>query len=51
MLIDTGRGSFTSTGRLVTDPQALSQMDVPGHETCIEVPKEKEVWFGGVAAG
>lgn len=51
VLTDTGRGSFTLTGRPVTDPKALSQMDIPGHETCVEVPKEKEVWFGGVAAG
>ncbi len=51
VLTDTGRGSFTLIGRPVTDPQALSQTDIPGHETCVEVPKEKEVWFGGVAAG
>jgi hypothetical protein len=51
VLTDTGRGSFTLTGRPVAYPQALSQMDIPGHETCVEVPKEKEVWFGGVAAG
>jgi hypothetical protein len=51
LLTDTGRGSFTLTGRRVTDGTTLSQMDIPGHETCVEVPKEKEVWFGGVAAG
>lgn len=38
-LDDTGRGSFTLTGTPVTDAEALSQMDVPGHETCVEVPK------------
>ena len=51
LLKDTGRGSFILTGRPVSDPQALSQMDIPGHESCVEVAKEKEVWFGGVAAG
>jgi hypothetical protein len=51
LLTDTGRGSFTLAGRPVTDLQALSQMDIPGHESCVEVAKEKEVWFGGVAAG
>lgn len=50
-LVDTGRGSFTLSGAPVTDPEALSQMNLPGHETCVEVPKEQEVWFGGVAAG
>lgn len=51
MLEDTGRGSFVLTGMPVIDPEALAQMDVPGHETCVEVAKEKEVWFGGAAAG
>lgn len=50
-LVDTGRGSFTLSGAPVTDPEASSQMNLPGHETCVEVPKEQEVWFGGVAAG
>lgn len=50
LLTDTGRGSFVLSGQTVTDLEALSQMDAPGHETCIEVPKEKEVRFGAVAA-
>lgn len=49
LLTDTGRGSFVLSGRSVTDSEALSQMNIPGHETCVEVPKEKEFWFGGVA--
>jgi hypothetical protein len=48
-MADTGRGSFIVSGAAVTDVEALSQMDIPGHETCVEIPKEKEVWFGGVA--
>lgn len=48
-MADTGRGSFVLSGQPVTDAEALSQMEIPGHETCVEVPKEKEVWFGGVA--
>jgi hypothetical protein len=51
LMDDTGRGSFVLSGQPVTDTRALSQMDILGHETCVEVPKEKEVWFGGVAAG
>jgi hypothetical protein len=48
---DTGRGTFLLTGAPVTDAEALSQMDIPGHETCVEVPKNKEVWFGEPATG
>ncbi|MGC7103114.1 hypothetical protein ACPZ19_51390 [Amycolatopsis lurida] len=48
---DTGRGSFTLTGQLVDDAQALAQMDIPGHETCVEVPKKAEEYFGGAATG
>jgi hypothetical protein len=50
-LDDTGRGSFTLSGSLVTDVDALSQMDIPGHEACVEVGKKEEVWFGGVLTG
>lgn len=51
LIVDTGRGSFVLSGQAVTDTEALSQMDMPGHETCVEVPREKEVWFGGAATG
>ena len=51
LMVDTGRGSFILSGRAVTDAEALSQTDIPGHETCVEIPKEKEAWFGGVATG
>ncbi|GAA4544480.1 hypothetical protein [Amycolatopsis samaneae] len=50
-MADTGRGSFTLSGAPVDDTDALSQMDIPGHETCVEVPKTEERWFGGTAAG
>lgn len=50
-LDDTGRGTFTLSGTPVTDAEALSQMDIPGHETCVEVPKNEEVWFGEPVAG
>jgi len=41
-LHDTGRGSVILSGIPVTDPTALSQMDIPGHETCVEVARAKE---------
>lgn len=50
-LEDSGRGGFVVSGLPVTDAQALSQMDIPDHETCVEIPKKEEVWFGGAAAG
>jgi hypothetical protein len=43
LLTDTGHGTFTLTGPPVTDPEALSQMDVPDHELCIEVETGKEI--------
>ncbi|MGH3904086.1 MAG: hypothetical protein ACRDTE_07855, partial [Pseudonocardiaceae bacterium] len=43
VLHDTGRSSFIVSGAPVTDVEALSQMDIPGHETCVEVvPKAKK---------
>ena len=50
-LHDTGRDSYILSGALVTDGEALAQMDIPGHETCVEVGKVREGDSGGVAAG
>lgn len=33
------RGTYVIQGWKVTDPEALSQLKIPDHETCIEVPK------------
>jgi hypothetical protein len=41
-LHDTGRGSYILSGMVVVDTEALSQMDIPGHETCVEVGKAQE---------
>ncbi len=49
LMADTGRGSFVLSGQPVTNAEALSQMDIPRRETCMEVPKKTEVWFGGVS--
>lgn len=51
---DTGRGSLILSGVPVTNPQALSHMDMPGHETCVEVAKQKAATEGswsGAATG
>lgn len=50
VLRDTEQGSFILSGVPVTDAEALSQMNMPGHETCIEVAKE-EGKTDGAAAG
>lgn len=50
-MFDTGHGSFTLSGDPVTDEEALSYMDISSHETCVEIPKESEVWFGGATTG
>jgi len=41
-LADTGRDSYVLSGAAVTDEDALAQMDIPGHETCVEVGKRRE---------
>ena len=50
-LTDTGRDSFILSGAEVTDAETLSQMDIPGHETCVEVGKLREDGADGVATG
>jgi|SRR5215475_664282 len=49
-LQDTGRGSFVLAGEPVIDEAALAQMDIPRHETCVEVGKRKG-GADGVATG
>ena len=48
LMVDTGRGSFVLSGQTITDAEAFFQTEIPVRETCVEVPKAKEVWFGGV---
>jgi hypothetical protein len=50
-LQDTGRDSYLLSGDAVTDAEALSQMDIPGHETCVEVGKLREGGADGAATG
>jgi hypothetical protein len=41
-LHDTGRDSYILSGTPITDEDALAQMDIPDHETCVEVGKVRE---------
>ena len=36
----TDRGTYVVQGSIVTDPQALTAMNLPAHETAVEVPAE-----------
>ena len=38
----TQQGSFTLSGVAVTDVEALTQMEIPDHETCVEVGKVRK---------
>jgi hypothetical protein len=42
VLHTTQHGTYVVSGAAVSDVQALAQMDIPGHETCIEVGKVRE---------
>lgn len=42
LLHRTGQDTYVLSGSMVTDPEALGQMDIPGHETCVEVGKVRE---------
>jgi hypothetical protein len=39
-LYRTDRGTFLVQGWKVSDPEALSQLDIPAHETVVEVPAD-----------
>ncbi len=43
LLRDTGHGTFILSGKPVTDPSALAQMDIPAHELSVEVPVGQEI--------
>ncbi|WP_107657784.1 hypothetical protein [Nocardia suismassiliense] len=47
-MTDTGRGTFTLTGRPITEPETLAQLDLAPHETAIEVPKIRRTFYGAL---
>ena len=36
----TDRGTYVVQGWKLSDPEALSQMDIPEHETAVEIPAQ-----------
>ncbi|WP_433727798.1 hypothetical protein ACQP0C_37160 [Nocardia sp. CA-129566] len=43
LLHDTGHGTFILSGKPITDPEALAQMNIPDHEASVEVPIAQEI--------
>jgi hypothetical protein len=39
-LFETDRGTYVVQGAIVTDPEALASVQLPAHETLVEVPAE-----------
>lgn len=44
-LYRTDRGSWVVQGWVVTDTEALAQMDLPEGETCVEIPDRMLQFF------
>ncbi len=47
-MTDTGRGTFTLSGRPITEPDTLAQLDLAANETAIEVPKIRRTFYGAL---
>jgi hypothetical protein len=50
LLTDTGRGTFSVTGRPIDDAETLDQLHLADGETAIEVPKCERTYYGATAA-
>jgi hypothetical protein len=49
-MTDTGRGTFTISGRPITDDETLAQLVLADDEMAIEVPKRERKFYGAAAA-
>ncbi|WP_245998046.1 hypothetical protein [Nocardia pseudobrasiliensis] len=49
-MTDTGRGTFTLSGRPVTDAETLAELKMEDYEAAVAVPKIERTHFGGVPA-
>ncbi len=47
----TGHDSCILSGAVVTDVEALAQMNIPDHETCVEVGKVRRGGADAAGAG
>ena len=50
LMTDTGRGTFTLSGRPITDAATLNQLELAANEAAIEVPKLERKFYGATAA-
>ncbi|WP_280378023.1 hypothetical protein [Nocardia wallacei] len=50
VLTDTGRGTFTLSGRVIADPETLGRLKLAEDEMAIEVPALERTFFGAAAA-
>lgn len=48
-LVDTGRGTFTLSGRPITESETLAQLELASDETAIEVQKSKREFYGAAS--
>ena len=39
-VFETDRGTYVVQGSIVTDPEALASVNLPAHETLVEIPTE-----------
>lgn len=49
--LDTERDTYVVQGWKVEDQERLAQMNIPGHETVIEIPKRLMQFFPEVQRG
>ncbi len=47
-MTDTGRGTFTLTGRPIVEPEILARLDLAPNETAIEVPRIRRTFYGAL---
>jgi hypothetical protein len=49
--LDTDRDTYLVQGLKVVDPGRLRQLDLPEHETVVEIPRHMTQFFPEVAGG
>ncbi|QDP80515.1 hypothetical protein FOH10_19150 [Nocardia otitidiscaviarum] len=46
-MIDTGRGTFTVSGRPISEPEILARLTIADFESAVEVPMSRRAYYGG----